>query len=182
MIKIYKTENEIKNLLHIVSKSLFEQLNHLDSYQTKKIIVVPIMNASMFFATDLCREMYLNGIHFEISSLNITSYKGLYNSKPVVLMDHNDFNEQKIADSIVILLDTVADTGQTLQIAKAHLSGFYPHEMISCCLFKRHSCKEPVDCIGDFIYSDEFLIGYGLDYNGKYRELPYIGKITKGEI
>lgn len=182
MIKIYKTQNEIKTMIQCVSKSLFNQLNTLDVDKAKSIIVVPIMNASMFFATDLCREMFLNGINFEISSLNITSYKGLYNSKPVVLMDHNDFNEHKINNSIVILLDTVVDTGQTLQIAKAHIGQFYPWDIVSCCLLKRSSCKEPVDCVAEFINSDEFLIGYGLDYNGKHRELPYIGKITKEEM
>jgi len=81
----------------------------------------------------------------------------------------------------VIVIDTVADTGDTLRLVKAALP-LTPPEMYRVLLAKED--KVNLSEIGDrlrssiFLPGDPWLIGYGLDYNGRYRQLPYIGALA----
>ena len=85
----------------------------------------------------------------------------------------------KIEGKNVIIIEDIIDTGRTLEFLKHYLMEFNPKSLKICTLLSKPSRRVidlDVDYIG-FSIPDEFVIGYGLDYNQRYRNLPYIGVI-----
>jgi len=83
----------------------------------------------------------------------------------------------------VIVVEDIVDTGLTLRYLLEHLESKGPASVAVCCLLDkpvRRMAQVPLDYVG-FAIGDEFVIGYGLDYGGRYRNLPYIGVLQPQE-
>jgi hypoxanthine phosphoribosyltransferase len=88
-----------------------------------------------------------------------------------------------VANRDVLLVDDILDTGKTLRAVINKLEGMTPRQIRSCVLLSKKARREydiPADYIG-FEIPDEFVVGYGLDYAEKYRNLPHIG-VLKPEL
>lgn len=154
-------------------KELAEQLN--DSLANKNPLFIVVLNGAFMFAADLIK--YVN-ISCEITFIKLASYKDLHSSGNVKTLI--GFNEDIKGRNIVIVEDIV-DTGNTLEYIFEALRHHEPATVkIVTLLFKREVFTKATapDYIGIEV-SNEFLVGYGLDYNGYGRNFKSIYKLKK---
>lgn len=138
--------------------------------RNKDVIFMGILNGSFMFAADLFRKIDFNS---QITFLKLASYQGTSSSGNIKRLI--GINED-IKDKTVVIIEDIVDTGITLESIKKQLIGYEPAEIkIATFLFKPDAYKKdiPVDYIGMEIPND-FIVGYGLDYNGYGRNLEDI--------
>ncbi len=149
-------------------KELAEKIN--ERFAEEKPIFLAILNGSFMFASDLMKQV---SIPCEISFVKLASYQGTQSTGQVKTLVGLDIN---IKDRTVIIVEDIVDTGKTLNEFLPVLKGFQPKEIfISALLFKpaalKHDIKVHYSC---FEVPNDFLVGYGLDYDGYGRNLPAI--------
>lgn len=131
-------------------------------YQGKKPIFLGILNGSFMFASDLFKRISIDA---QITFLKLASYQGTTSTGNVKqLIGLN----QDIQNQHIIILEDIVDTGETLDTIMRQLSGYQPASIkIATLLLKPDSYKKeiPIDYIG-FEIPNEFIVGYGLDYDG----------------
>jgi hypoxanthine phosphoribosyltransferase len=147
-------------------------------YQDKDLVLICVLKGGVSFLVDLMRQIT---IPHEIDFLAISSYgTGQRESTGVVriLMD--------LAASIegrdVLIVEDIVDSGQTMTYLLRTLWARNPASLRVCTILNKSSCRVvevPLDYIG-FDIPDEFVLGYGLDLDEKYRNLPYVA-VLKGE-
>ncbi len=150
----------------------YQQLN------ISELVIIGILRGSVLFMSDLIRHIDLP---VTIDFMAVSSYtKGTRSSGTVRIL--KDINES-IQDKHVMIVEDIVDTGLTLQCLRELLCARQPKSLRICTLLDkplRRRVEVPVDYVG-FQIEDKFVIGYGLDYNDHYRQLPYIG-VLKPEI
>lgn len=157
-------------------KELGEQL--VKDYAGKDLLVVGILKGSVVFFTDLVRQMNMPlSIEFMVAS----SYgAGTESSGKVKILKDLSVD---IKGRHVLLVEDIIDSGNTMDALIAELEKREPASVRLCALLSKPSRRKvdvPIDYCG-FEVPDEFLVGYGLDYAEKYRNLPVIG-VLKREI
>lgn len=141
----------------------------------KNPIFLGILNGAFMFASDLFKQIT---IPCQITFLKLASYEGTQTSGTVKqLIGIN----QDLKDRTVVILEDIVDTGITLDTIIRQLSGYQPKEIrIATMLHKPEALQKEVqlDYVG-FEIPNEFVLGYGLDYNGYARNLPEIYTLVK---
>ncbi|MBS1614324.1 MAG: hypoxanthine phosphoribosyltransferase [Bacteroidetes bacterium] len=167
--RIYKSEKEIIEAIRAVA----DKIN--DDYLGKRPIIVPILNGSFMFASDLMKELKLD---CEISFVKASSYEGTSTTGVVsTLIGLN----QSIEDRHVIILEDIVDSGHTLARILPAFHELKPASLrIASLLFKPKALKNPltIDYVGMEIPND-FIVGYGLDYDGIGRNLRDIYQVVE---
>ncbi|MFZ4576404.1 MAG: hypoxanthine phosphoribosyltransferase [Phycisphaerales bacterium] len=140
------------------------------------ITLVPIMTGSMVFVADLIRELPLK---LSIEIVGVSSYPGKsVESKGVSLLTELSKN---LAGKHVLIVDDILDSGQTLDILSSLVLKQGPATLRTCVLLRKPG-KAKVAIVPDYVgfdIPDEFVVGYGLDYDGFYRNLPDIGVLRR---
>lgn len=140
------------------------------------IVVIVLLKGAFVFAADLLRRLPRM---LEIECLNVASYHGGTESSGEV-----DFLDRKLPEvrgRRVLVLDDILDTGRTLAAVVERLAGEGAAEVRTGVLLAKdrvRAVEVEADYVG-FEIGDEFVIGYGLDYQGRYRNLPYIGTLRR---
>lgn len=140
-------------------------------YEGKDLVIVPVLKGSFMFAADLARAIT---IPMEIDFLGLRSYVGTKSSGVVQIT--SDLSKPIEGKDIVVVEDIV-DTGLTMKYLLQNLSTRSPSSVrVASLLHKpaRSLVEVPIDYLG-FTIEDVFVVGYGLDYDGKYRNLPHVG-------
>ena len=162
-----------------IQARIAELAAQLDSdYAGKTPLMVGILKGSVMFYADLLRAM---NIPVEMDFMAISSYgAGAKSSGEVKLIKDLD---RKIEGRDVIIVEDIIDSGNSLYALK-ELFGKRGAASVKICAFldkkARRTAKVEADYVG-YAIEDAFVVGYGLDYAEKYRELPYIG-ILKREV
>lgn len=140
------------------------------------VTVVAILKGSFVFAADLLRAMFHKGVHPRVDFMTLASYGGGVEGGEVkVLKD----TTEDLAGRRVLLIDDILESGRTLAAAKALLASRGAAEVRLCVLLHKPGKRKTevdADYVG-FETPDRFVVGYGLDYAHRHRELPYIGYI-----
>jgi len=141
-------------------------------YQGKDLLLVCVLKGGVMFLTDLMRHL---DIPHAIDFMAISSYGGSTETSGVVriLMDLNTSIEGKN----VLVVEDIVDTGHTLDYILRNLSTRRPTSLKVCALLNKPSrrvLEVPIHYIG-FDIPNKFVIGYGLDFGEKYRNLPFVG-------
>ncbi len=140
-------------------------------YKGKKLLMVCILRGASIFFADLIREIDLD---LEIDFMATSSYgSGTASSGEVKLQ--KDLNSP-VAGRDVIIVDDIIDSGLTLAYLKKLLEARDPASVKICALMNKPERKATdidIDYVG-FVVPNEFVVGYGLDYNEKYRQLPEV--------
>jgi hypoxanthine phosphoribosyltransferase len=134
-------------------------------------LLVGVLNGAVTFMTDLMRGMT---IPLEIDFMAVSSYGAATQSSGVVRILKD--LDQEIEGRRVVVVEDIVDSGLTLQYLLDVLERRNPRDIRVVALLKKekpNAIEVNVDQIG-FTIPDEFVIGYGLDYAGKYRNLPYV--------
>ena len=146
-------------------------------YDKRKLTVVSIMNGSLMLTSDLLVRLK---IAFDLRCLNVESYYG--ETKSIGEVYINIKRMPNLSGSHVLVIDDIFDTGRTLEsvIEKINFE-CNPVSVSSLTLLKKKKARK-VNLIPDFVgfeVDDLFLVGYGLDYKGRYRNLPIIGELKR---
>jgi hypoxanthine phosphoribosyltransferase len=145
-------------------------------YRGDRPVFLGIMNGALFLLTDLLRAVDLDT---EISCLRLSSYRGTASTGKLRGLD---LPPESFRGRRVLVVDDILDTGLTLSEIVSELGRFGAVEVKVCVLLeKRRERERPitVDWVG-FSIADEFVVGYGLDYNGRYRGLKDV-RVLSGE-
>ncbi len=139
-------------------------------YAGRKLTVVVLSNGALFFAADLLR---LIPLPLQLDSIGVASYIG---EKSEAVELRSDLKTD-VQGRHVLVIDDIFDTGRTLQAVSQHLRKSKPASIRTCVLLQKEVARETSvqpDYRG-FAIENVFVVGYGLDYNEHYRNLPYIG-------
>jgi len=141
---------------------------------SENLLMVALLRGSAIFMSDLCRAVDLP---MSIDFMTASSYgDSTQSSRDVKIVQ--DLNE-RIEGRDVIIVEDIIDTGNTLSKVVDMLKLREPKSLTLCTLLDKPSRREvkvDVDWVG-FSIPDEFVVGYGIDYAQKYRNLPYIAKV-----
>jgi hypoxanthine phosphoribosyltransferase len=138
---------------------------------TEDLHLIGVLKGAVLFLGDLIREM--NG-GVTIDFIALSSYAGTTSSGEVRLIKDLDYG---LEGRHVLIVEDIVDTGLTLHYLQEILKARNPKSLRTACLLSKPSRRKidvHVDYIG-FTIEDRFVVGYGLDYSEKYRNLPYIG-------
>ena len=170
--RILFTEDEIKSRVAELGRQISED------FKGEDIVVIGLLKGCFMFIADLMRAIDTN---VAVDFMVVSSYgSGVVSSGEIkVRKDYTIDLEGKN----VLVIDDILDTGRTLAFVKDYLIVKSPKCIKLCTLLdkpERKLSKVTVDYVG-FSVPDEFVVGYGLDYDEKYRNLPFIG-VLKPEI
>ncbi|MBR3655113.1 MAG: hypoxanthine phosphoribosyltransferase [Elusimicrobia bacterium] len=166
-IKVLISSSKIKNKVNKIA----QQINK--DFKNKKLVVVSVLSGSVIFCSDLIRKL---NVDFEIDFIRVASYKGKKSSGKIKFLC--DVVED-IKDKDILLIEDICDSGRTLSYVKDLFMKRKANSVKICTFINKKVEKYKqikIDYFG-FEIKDEFVVGYGLDYDGKYRGLPYIGVI-----
>lgn len=164
-IKVLISEEKLHERIEELAKQIY------NDYNGNEITFICILKGSIFFTVELAKRMP-NNVNFEF--IRVSSYHG-QNSTGVIEMKVDLQGDIKGKD--VLVIEDIIDTGRTLTYLKEYLKSKEPNSVKICSLLdkkERRVCEMEADYVG-FDIPDEFVVGYGLDVDERYRNLPYIG-------
>ncbi|MDR0398646.1 MAG: hypoxanthine phosphoribosyltransferase [Endomicrobium sp.] len=144
-------------------------------YEGKNVLIIAVLNGSFIFCADLVRSLDLE---CKIDFISVSSYIGTQTQGKVKVV--SGIKEDIIGKDVVIIEDIV-DRGFTLDFLIKEISLKKP-KSIKTCVFLDKKCAREKEVAVDyscFEIGNDFVVGYGLDYNGFFRQLPYVGKIKE---
>ncbi len=168
-IEVLISEQDVRNRIREMADEISEQ------YRGKEVVLIGILNGSVFFMTELAQHL---SIPLEMDFMAASSYVGTDSTGKVLVT--KDL-ERSIEGRDVLIVEDIVDTGQTLHLLKEMLETKEPASLKVVTLLDkpdRRKVEFEADIIG-FCIPDRFVIGWGMDYDQKFRELPYIGVINE---
>jgi len=174
--KVILTDIQIKRIVNRISKKINKYY-----YNSKEIIeIIVILEGAKIFSNDIFASSFLETSKFNINFINISSYHNGTKSKDKINIEK--CNLSHIEKKKVLIIDDIYETGNTLDFLIKYLKKYNPLEIKICVLLERdieHKKKIDIEFLGVIVRNLDFLVGYGLDYQGKCRELPLIGTLKK---
>lgn len=147
-------------------------------YRGNDLTLVCVLKGSFLFMADLCRQIQLP---ITCDFLGLSSYHGRTRTSGVIRIT-SDLN-QPVEGKHVLVVEDIIDTGLTMKYLLENLGTRRPQSLKVCSLLhkpERKQVETPIDYLG-FTVPNVFVVGYGLDYLGRYRNLSYIGVMENAE-
>ena len=148
-------------------------------YAGKDLTVVAVLNGSLMFGADLLRRL---DMPLRLDCLSVSSYRGASTTGVV------KFNQERLPDvrgRHVLLLDDILDSGHTLHAIRDRMLAEAGPLSVKICVLLRKDVPRVRELEADYLgfdISNEFVVGYGLDYMERFRNLPYIGVVSDEAI
>jgi hypoxanthine phosphoribosyltransferase len=165
------TEDEIAYRIEALGRAITQD------YENEDLIVICILKGAFVFCSDLIKKI---NRPVSLEFISLSSYGDSTNSSGNVRLEMDITSN--VEGKNVLIVEDIVDTGLTIKTLMEMLSVRNPKSVkLASLLFKPVKLKHKVkiDYLG-FEIEDKFVIGYGLDYAGRYRELPYIGMLNAG--
>lgn len=164
--KILVTEQQIQQRI----EELAQQIN--EDYKGQSVVLVGLLNGCIPFLADLFKQITLDA---KLDFMDVSSYYGTVasNGEVRILKDLT----RHIGGENVLVIEDIIDTGKTLKVVKGILENRNPKSLKIVSLLDKPEGRK-VDIEADYVgfkIDNEFVVGFGLDYNEYYRNLPYIG-------
>ncbi|MDF3818563.1 hypoxanthine phosphoribosyltransferase [Leptospira sp. 96542] len=140
----------------------------------RELVVVGVLNGGFIFTADLCRNI---AIPHEVDFIGASSYGDDIKSTGHLTITKTF--KRPIQGKPVLLVEDIVDTGNTLEFLLEEVQKQNPAELKVAAMFWKQKKANPHITVHypGFIIEDDFLVGYGLDYKGMYRNLPYVAKL-----
>ena len=171
---ILVTEEQINKITSDIAK----QIN--DEYKdSKQLVLICILKGSLMFTCELMKKINLP---VELEFMKVSSYGAATVSSGMINI-HLDLKREDIGDADFIIIEDIIDSGRTLAHLVRYLADRGAKSVKTCTLLDKPS-RRVVDFTPDYCgmeIPDKFVVGFGLDYNERYRNLPYVG-VLKPEI
>ena len=162
------SEEEIKEICERLGKQISED------YKGKKLLLVSVLKGAIVFMADIMRNITCD---CEIDFLSVSSYSGAKTTGVVKFKKDMDVNPDGMD---ILIVEDILDSGVTLSYLKEVLLQRNAAS-IKICTFLDKPANRRADIKADYVgkvVPDEFVVGYGLDYNEKYRNLPFVGILS----
>ena len=162
-----------------VTSKLAAQITEDYKDSKKKLVLICILKGSLPFTCDLMRKISLP---MELEFMKVSSY-GSGTISSGVLNIHLDVKREDMSEVDFLVVEDIIDSGNTLSRLVKYLSERGANSVKTCTLLDKHSRRQ-VDFDPDYRgveIPDKFVVGYGLDYDEKYRNLPFVG-VLKPEV
>jgi len=147
-------------------------------YKDRRLTLIGVLKGCVLFLSDLLRNI---SIDTNVDFMMLSSYSGAQSTGVVrTILDL----KQNIEGRDVLIIEDIVDSGLTMNYMLKNLKTRRPHSLEICTLLDKPSCRKariPIKYTG-FVIPNKFVVGYGLDYNELYRNLPYIGVLKKSSI
>ena len=143
----------------------------------EEIVVVGLLKGSFMFMADMVRLLHERKIRLQLDFMSVSSYGS--GTEPGRLAMTRDITTD-IHGRWVLLMDDILDTGNTLFFVRRHLKQLGPSTVKTCVFLdkpERRRVAFKADYVG-FTVPDEFVVGYGLDFDNRFRELPYVAAVV----
>ena len=138
-------------------------------------VVVAVLNGTLMFLADLLRHL---DIPLRLDFVGVSSYGSGTTSGELTFTKQSSID---VRSRDVLVVDDILDTGKTLDRVTTHFRQFKPRRLRTCVLLDKKARRQ-IKIRGDytgFQIPDEFVVGYGLDFAGRYRNLPFVGALKK---
>ena len=142
-----------------------------EDYHGKRLIIVALLNGTVLFLADLVRHF---DFPLSLDLIGVSSYRGGTSSGELEFTKRLKLN---LRDQHVLVVDDILDTGKTLRAVSEELSKQAPASLKTCVLLDKPEGRTidlEADYVG-FVVPHLFVVGYGLDYDERYRNLPFVG-------
>lgn len=171
--KVLLSEDELKKIVEDLGAKITED------YKGKNLVVVSVLKGSVVFMADLMRAIK---IPCSIDFMAVSSYGSGTKTSGVVKII-KDLDSEVVCGSDLLIVEDILDSGVTLEYLMKVLSARNPNSIRICTLLDKPE-RRRADIKADYSGAqipDAFVVGYGLDYDEKYRNLPFVG-ILKPEV
>lgn len=168
-IKTLLTREEVEKRIKELAKEIEKD------YCGKDLLVIGLLKGSIMFMSDLIKEMDLPVM---IDFMSVSSYSGTISTGVINVLKDTDIS---VKDKDVLIVEDIIDTGLTLSHVKKLLEDRGAKSLKICTLLDKPS-RRTIEMKGDYVgfkIPDEFVVGYGLDYDQHHRNLPYVGIVVK---
>ena len=165
--KVLVTEEERDEITTRLANQITE-----DYKNSKKLVLVCILKGSLMFTTELMKKIPL---HVEVDFMKVSSY-GSGTISTGVLNIHLDMKREDLSDADFVVIEDIIDSGRTLSHLVKYLKERGANSVKTCTLLDKPD-RRVVEFTPDYCgmqIPDEFVVGFGLDYDEKYRNLPYV--------
>ena len=172
-IKPLLTETEIAQRVESLAKEIAKQVGN------KPVLMVALLRGSFIFAADLARALHKEGVELEFDFLGLSSYGDDTETSGEVTVTSD--TTVPIKGRHVLVVDDILESGLSLTCAKGMMFERQAASVQGCVLLEKPGKRRTTikaHYVG-FEIEDHFVVGYGLDYAGKYRELPYVGVLEE---
>lgn len=169
------SEQQLDSIITKIANEITNDYKNSD----KKLVLICILKGSIMFTAELMKRIPLP---LEVEFMKVSSY-GSETVSTGIINIHLDLKREDLSDADFVVVEDIVDSGRTLAHLIKYLDGRGANSVKTCTLLDKPS-RRAVDFVPDYCgmeIPDEFVIGFGLDYNEKYRNLPYIG-ILKPEV
>ena len=171
--QILITEEQIRNRIAELGRELTAE------YADKNPVIVGVLKGVVVFYADMVRQIK---VPCQMDFMWLSSYQGTSSTGGMVVKRDVTVD---VRDRHVLILEDIYDTGNSLDFTYRHLLSKGPASLKICTLLDKPERRKPgitlkPDYVG-FTVPNEFVVGYGLDYNEQYRNLPYVG-VLKSEV
>ena len=170
-MKVLLDENELRKGV----EELAQKINEI--YGARPLTIIGIMTGSIVLLADVIRKLEMP---LRVGVVQTSSYVGTERGELTI----NSEMMLDITDRDVLLIDDIFDTGHTMEKVIGLMNGFGPNSLKSAVLLLK-SGRQEVSLRPDFVafeIPDEFVVGYGLDYDDEYRNLPYLAVLESADI
>jgi hypoxanthine phosphoribosyltransferase len=169
--RVLITERQIARRIRKMSRQIEQD------YRGRELVVVSLLNGTVMFLADLIRHLSLP---LRLDFIGVSSYGAGTTSGELIFTKELRID---VRGRDVLLVDDILDTGRTMKRVIGKLRGLHPRRLRTCVLLDKPSRRVErvqADYVG-FTIPDLFVIGYGLDYAERYRNLPFVG-VLKAEM
>ena len=171
--RILVTAEEIDS----ITTRIAEEIDRDYADKDGKLVLLCILKGSVVFMGDLMKKIHRP---VEIDFMKVSSY-GAGTTSTGRIKIHLDLNRSDISECNILIVEDIIDSGKTLSYLSEYLHLNGAKSVRTCTLLDKPSRRE-VDFASDYVgktIPDEFVVGYGLDYQEKYRALPYVGVLKR---
>lgn len=166
--ELFISKKELESIVDQMAKKM-------ESLQSQTPVFIVVLNGSFFFASDLLKALSFDS---QVQFIKVKSYEGMESSgKMNLILDIN----ADISNRTVVIIEDIVDTGKTIDFLVKHLQSKNPEKILTASLLFKpdtYKLKHKIDFIGKSIEND-FVVGYGLDYDELGRTLPQIFKLKE---
>ena len=171
-------KKDIKEVLlteEVIQERVMEMGQEIDRhFHGREIIIITLLDGAIVFTADLIRNL---AIPLRLDCLRVSSYGD--STDPETAPRILSSLKSDVSGKHVLIVDDILDTGNTLQSVSNEVLSQKPASVHTCVFLDKPDRREngfKADWSG-FSIPDEFVVGYGLDYAGRYRQLPYVGTL-----
>ena len=169
------SEEEIQDICADIANKINEDYKN----SGKKLVLICILKGSLAFTCELMKRIELP---VEIDFMKVSSYGAKTVSSGIINI-HLDIKRDDMEDVDFIVIEDIVDSGRTLSHLVRYLAERGANSVKTCTMLDKPERRQ-VDFVPDYcgrVIPDKFVVGFGLDYNEKYRNLPFVG-ILKPEV